>query len=69
MRLIYTRMEAPETLLHARAHREVIRCFGRFPFRNAALGRDCTAREAIFLEEGGYGSVVGELRSQTPAAA
>ena len=27
-----------ELLRHARAHREIIRRFGRFPFRNAALG-------------------------------
>ena len=69
VRLICERMDAPETLLHARAHREVIRCFGRFPFRNAALGRDSSAREAVFLEEGGYGAVVEEMRAADGARA
>ena len=69
VRLILTRM--PETgagnLLHARAHREVIRRFGRFPYRNAALGRTSTPAEADFLAAGGYGAIVREL--QSPAAA
>ena len=69
VRLICERMDAPETLLHARAHREVIRCFGRFPFRNDALGRDNSDREAVFLEEGGYGAVVEELREADGARA
>lgn len=47
--------------LHARAHREVIRRFGRFPFRNAALGRDTTPEERAFLDGGGYGAVVRGL--------
>ncbi|MBL8532297.1 MAG: DUF924 domain-containing protein [Betaproteobacteria bacterium] len=34
-------------------HREVIARFGRFPHRNAALGRATTAEEAVFLEEPG----------------
>ena len=65
IRLISERM--PETgahnLLHAQAHAEVIRRFGRFPYRNAALGRDTTAPEAEFLAAGGYMSVVEELRA------
>lgn len=47
--------------VHARAHREIIRRFGRFPFRNAALGRPSTAAEEDFLKSGGYGAVVREL--------
>ena len=41
VRLILTRMPrtGASNLVHARAHREVIRRFGRFPYRNAALGR------------------------------
>jgi uncharacterized protein (DUF924 family) len=39
---------------HARAHRDIIRRFGRFPFRNAALGRESTPEEAAFLEAGAY---------------
>ena len=40
------RLADPEMTLHAEAHQEIIRRFGRFPFRNAALGRDSTAAEA-----------------------
>jgi uncharacterized protein (DUF924 family) len=54
VRLIATRMRAPETLLHARAHRWVIDRFGRFPYRNAALGRETRPPEESFLAEGGY---------------
>lgn len=48
-------------LLHARAHREVIRRFGRFPTRNAALGRTSTPAELDFLANGGYGAIVKAL--------
>jgi len=34
---------------HAEQHRDVIRRFGRFPYRNAALGRTSTPEEAAFL--------------------
>ncbi len=56
--------ESPDNLLHARAHREVIRRFGRFPTRNAALGRTDTPEEAAYLATGGYGAVVAALRDQ-----
>lgn len=49
------------THLHARAHAEIIRRFGRFPFRNAALGRDTTPEEQAFLDDGGYGAIVRAL--------
>ena len=69
VRLIKTRM--PETgegnLLHAKAHREVIRRFGRFPNRNAAIGRETPASEAEFLEDGGYGAMVEELKAKEAA--
>lgn len=42
------------TARHARAHHALIARFGRFPHRNAALGRPSTAQEAAFLEAGGY---------------
>ena len=51
-----------EFALHARAHAEIIRRFGRFPFRNAALGRKSTAEETEFLEKGGYRGLVEALR-------
>ncbi len=49
--------------LHAQAHRAVIRAFGRFPTRNAALGRATTPQEARWLAAGGYGAVVTALRA------
>ncbi|MFB2530987.1 DUF924 family protein [Paracoccus sp. p4-l81] len=43
---------------HARLHRDVIARFGRFPWRNADLGRATTPDEAAFLAAGGYGAMV-----------
>ncbi|MGS4946565.1 DUF924 family protein [Meridianimarinicoccus sp. RP-17] len=65
VRLFKDRMpEAADNLIHARAHREVIRRFGRFPHRNSDLGRDSTAAERAFVEtEGGYGAMVNALRA------
>ncbi|MET4130074.1 DUF924 family protein [Roseovarius sp. MBR-6] len=64
IRLICERMpeHGPGNLLHARAHREVIRRFGRFPYRNAALGRASTAPERTFEDEGGYGALVRQVQ-------
>lgn len=53
---------SPENLLHARAHRDIIARFGRFPFRNKALGRETTPEEQAFLDNGGYGAVVEALK-------
>ena len=36
-------------------HRDIIARFGRFPHRNAALGRNTTPLEQEFLDEGGFG--------------
>ena len=58
------RMDSPETALHARAHQAIINRFGRFPFRNAALGRTSTDEEEAFMANGGYGAVVRELQGQ-----
>ena len=70
VRLMCERM--PESrdgnLLHARAHREVIRQFGRFPYRNAALSRSFTAQETSYLKQGGYGRTVKQLRENRVAA-
>ncbi len=49
--------------LHARAHRNIIRKFGRFPYRNDALGRTSTPAEVAFLTKGGYGEIVRALQS------
>jgi uncharacterized protein (DUF924 family) len=41
----------------ARHHRDIVARFGRFPHRNAILGRASTAEEAAFLaEEGAFGA-------------
>jgi uncharacterized protein (DUF924 family) len=40
---------------YARRHREVIARFGRFPHRNAALGRESTAEERAYLAQPGSG--------------
>lgn len=67
VRLIHTRM--PETGAssrdHACAHRAVIRDYGRFPYRNKALGRKTTPAEQSFLDAGGYGAAI---RAQLEAA-
>ena len=39
----------------AEVHADIIRRFGRFPHRNAVLGRDTTPEEQKFLDEGGFG--------------
>lgn len=54
-------------LLHARAHREVIRKFGRFPYRNAALGRASTGAERAYLEAGSYASTLQQLQQKDAA--
>ncbi|MEZ5998004.1 MAG: DUF924 family protein [Hyphomonas sp.] len=41
------------TLQYAKAHKDVIDQFGRFPHRNAALGRESTDDEKEWLAEGG----------------
>lgn len=64
VRLICERMpeHGPDNLLHARAHREVIRMFGRFPYRNAALARASTGAERDYVEKGGYGATLRDLQ-------
>ncbi len=51
-------------LLHARAHREVIRLYGRFPTRNAALERRNRKDETAYLEAGGYGEIVRQFTAK-----
>ncbi len=43
-----------ETLKWAKIHRDIIARFGRFPHRNAALGRETTPQEQAFLDDGGF---------------
>lgn len=42
--------ETADAYRYALAHRDIIRRFGRFPHRNAVLGRVSTAEEAEFLK-------------------
>ncbi len=51
----------PQNLPHAKAHRAVIRQFGRFPYRNAALSRADTLAEKAYLASGGYGQTMRGL--------
>jgi uncharacterized protein (DUF924 family) len=45
----------PEDMTHwARLHLEIIARFGRFPHRNAILGRKSTPEELAFLAAGGF---------------
>lgn len=50
---LFTALGDGELLRYARAHREVIVRFGRFPHRNAALGRSNTPDEQAWLDAGG----------------
>jgi uncharacterized protein (DUF924 family) len=43
-----------DNLKWAEIHRDIIARFGRFPHRNACLGRATTPEEATFLAEGGF---------------
>ncbi|MFT4012768.1 MAG: DUF924 family protein [Paracoccus sp. (in: a-proteobacteria)] len=46
-----------ESLRHAELHHATIARFGRFPWRNAALGREPTEQENRVMELGGYGAL------------
>jgi uncharacterized protein (DUF924 family) len=55
---LFTRLAAEDAsfasmLDYAHRHRVVIERFGRFPHRNAILGRQSTAEEIAFLRESG----------------
>lgn len=60
VRLMATRL--PDTgdkfLPHAQAHRDIIREFGRFPYRNDALGRTFRTEETAYMDRGGYGASI-----------
>ena len=43
-----------EALAHAEHHRHIVHRFGRFPHRNAILGRATTLDEQAFLDAGGF---------------
>jgi uncharacterized protein (DUF924 family) len=54
-------------IVHARAHREVIRQFGRFPYRNEALVRKSTTPELEYVAGGGYGATLRQLQDADAA--
>jgi uncharacterized protein (DUF924 family) len=49
--LCRSRIADPEYLRAAERHREIVERFGRFPHRNAVLGRVSTPEETAFLSE------------------
>jgi uncharacterized protein (DUF924 family) len=65
VRLMHTRLpeEGGGFLRHACAHRAIIRDFGRFPFRNTAMGRKTTGPEQAFLDAGGYGAAIRAVQT------
>jgi uncharacterized protein (DUF924 family) len=69
VRLMCDRMpdQGQGNLLHARAHRDVIRQFGRFPYRNDALQRATSLHEHVYLEGGGYSSTFRDLQADKAA--
>ena len=48
---LFTELGHTDTLKYAITHRDIIQRFGRFPTRNAALGRINTAEEKEFLKD------------------
>jgi uncharacterized protein (DUF924 family) len=68
IRLMVERLPSSSNLIHAQAHREVIRQFGRFPYRNAALGRTDTRSEIAYVAQGGYGQTLRNLQAADIAA-
>jgi uncharacterized protein (DUF924 family) len=51
---LYTAAGDTDGLKWAQIHHDIIRRFGRFPHRNAVLGRATTAEEQAFLDDGGF---------------
>lgn len=50
---LFERFSDPRTVEFARRHRDVIARFGRFPHRNALLGRESRPEELAFLQTPG----------------
>lgn len=50
---LFERHTPPETLRHEVEHKAIIDRFGRYPHRNAVLGRESTAEEVEFLQQPG----------------
>lgn len=48
---LYVRLDNPESMKSAVAHHDAIERFGRFPHRNALIGRQNTAEEDEYLKD------------------
>lgn len=46
----FEKLNDPEIMDYERRHKEQIQQFGRYPFRNEALGRESTSEEEDFME-------------------
>ena len=47
---LFGALEDPELMRYATEHRDIVERFGRFPHRNAALGRESTPPEIDFMQ-------------------
>lgn len=54
VKLQYSIGDSPEAMNAALEHREIVQRFGRFPHRNAVLGRHTTPAEQAYLDSGGF---------------
>jgi uncharacterized protein (DUF924 family) len=52
---LFTKLGDTEQLSYAKGHLDLIERFGRFPHRNAALGRSSTPEEVDYLKQPGAG--------------
>jgi uncharacterized protein (DUF924 family) len=50
---LYAASDIPDGMRWMKAHRDIVARFGRFPHRNAILGRTSTPEEAEFLQQPG----------------
>jgi uncharacterized protein (DUF924 family) len=50
---LFALLEDPELMHYAQAHKDIVDRFGRFPHRNAILGRVSTPEEIEFLKQPG----------------
>jgi uncharacterized protein (DUF924 family) len=62
---LFARSEISESLPFAVDHADIIRRFGRFPHRNAILGRETTPEEEAFLAGGGFSGVTAQAPDET----
>jgi len=54
LKLLETFNDSPEFMKAVIEHHDIINRFGRFPHRNAVLGRETTPEEQAYLDGGGF---------------